>query len=47
MDELIPVELDNHPTEANQKTVPIPAKAKNYIFHIIVSALIFRLFWGM
>lgn len=28
MDELIPVELDNHPTEANQKTVPIPAEGK-------------------
>ena len=34
MDELIPVELDNHPTEANQKTVPIPAEGKKlYISH--------------
>ena len=34
MDELIPVELNNHPTEANQKTVPIPAEGKKlYISH--------------
>ena len=34
MDELIPVELDNHPTEANQITVPIPAEGKKlYISH--------------
>lgn len=34
MDELIPVELDNHPTEANQQTVPIPAEGKKlYISH--------------
>ena len=32
MDELIPVELDNHPTEANQKTVPIPAEGKKLYF---------------